>query len=305
VGGILQSSPTVPKETGPLAGKTCLLTGASRGLGRSLAERLWRDGASLVLAVRKRESVADLVTDLQRGGAGGRSIEVVALDLADAESARSLVPRTMARGVPRVDVLINNAAVLGPMGNASENAPDEWAAAVTANLVSPAAICAAIVPWMAKNGGGKIINLSGGGATGPRPGFSAYAAAKAGLVRFSETLAEEVKGLGIAVNCVAPGAMATDMLATIARAGSGVTGEREQAAAKKAFEGGNGTVEAAVELIVFLASSASDGVTGKLISAVWDNWRDFPGRVEELRRSDVFTIRRVAGRDRGLPWCDK
>jgi 3-oxoacyl-[acyl-carrier protein] reductase len=301
---ILQSSPVVPTHTAPLLGKTVLLTGASRGLGRSLAERLWKDGASLVLAVRKPESVAALVADLQRGDAGKRSIEVVALDLADAESVRSLVPQAKAR-VARVDALINNAAAIGPIGKASENAPDEWAAAVTANLVAPATICGAIVPWMASLGGGRIINLSGGGATGPRPGFSAYAAAKAGLVRFSETLAEEVKPLGITVNCVSPGAMGTDMLASIARAGAGVTGDKEHAAAVKALEGGAASMQAAVELIAFLASDASDGLTGKVISALWDNWRDFPGRIDELRASDVFTLRRLAGRDRGKPWCDK
>jgi 3-oxoacyl-[acyl-carrier protein] reductase len=191
------------------------------------------------------------------------------------------------------------------MGKAADNAPDEWAAAVTADLVSPALLCGAVVPWMAEHGGGRIINLSGGGATGPRPGFSAYAAAKAGLVRFSETLAVEVEALGISVNCVAPGAMGTDMLAAIARAGAGAAGDKEHAAAVKALEGGADTVQAALDLITFLASDASAGVTGKLISAVWDNWAELPGRVDEVRGSDVFTMRRLAGRDRGKPWCDK
>ena len=292
-------------KIGRLVGKTCVVTGASRGLGASLARKFWSEGASLVLAVREPASVERVAVELGRGAVGRQTIVVVELDLLDAQSVRSLVPRAMARGVERVDVLVNNAAVLGPIGKAAENAPLEWAAAVTADLVSPALICGAIVPWMAKHSGGKIINLSGGGATGPRPGFSAYGAAKAGLVRFSETLAEEVAELGISVNCVAPGAMGTDMLATIARAGADATGGKEHAAAVKALEAGAETVRAAVELIMFLASDASDGVTGKLISAVWDNWRELPGRVAELRASDVFTVRRVAGRDRGLPWCDK
>ena len=176
---------------------------------------------------------------------------------------------------------------------------------MTADFVSPALICAGVVPWMARTGGGKIVNLSGGGATGPRPRFSAYAAAKAGIVRYSETLAEEVKELGISVNCVAPGVMGTDMVASIVNAGAERAGEKEVAAARKALDGGAETMNAAVELITFLASDASNGVTGKLISAVWDNWRDFPGRAGELRASDVFTLRRIAGRDRGLPWCDK
>jgi 3-oxoacyl-[acyl-carrier protein] reductase len=293
---------------GRLLGKTCLVTGASRGLGASLARRFWSEGASLVLAVRAPASVARLVAELEGDGAhagGGQTIAVVALDLLDAASVKTLVPRAKERGVGRLDVLVNNAAVLGPMGKAADNAPDEWAAAVTADLVSPALLCGAVVPWMAEHGGGRIINLSGGGATGPRPGFSAYAAAKAGLVRFSETLAVEVEALGISVNCVAPGAMGTDMLAAIARAGAGAAGDKEHAAAVKALEGGADTVQAALDLITFLASDASAGVTGKLISAVWDNWAELPGRVDEVRGSDVFTMRRLAGRDRGKPWCDK
>lgn len=256
-----------------------------------------------MLAVRDPSSVDAFV-----GGVGeraARDIVVVPMDLGDVASVTSLVARVRERGVERLDALVNNAALLGPIGKTWDTPAAEWSAAVTADLVSPALLCAAVVPWMASTGGGKIINLSGGGATGPRPSFSAYASAKAGLVRFSETLAEEVRDLGIAVNCVSPGPMGTDMLAVIERAGSGSAGDKEIAAAKKALAGGDETMQAAVELIVFLASAQSDGVTGKLIAAVWDNWRDFPAHLPELAASDVFTLRRLAGRDRGLPWADR
>jgi NAD(P)-dependent dehydrogenase (short-subunit alcohol dehydrogenase family) len=288
---------------GRLARKTCLITGASRGLGASVARRFWREGANLVLAVRDPSSVVALVAEL--GADAAREVVVVPMDLLDVDSVTSLVPRTLERGVATIDVLVNNAALLGPIGKVWESSPREWASAISADLVSPAILCAAAVSWMAKTSGGKIINLSGGGATGPRPSFSAYGAAKAGLVRFSETLAEEVSDLGISVNCVAPGPMGTDMLAVVERAGARATGDKEHAAAKKAFAQGDETLQAAVELIVFLASAESDGITGKLISAVWDNWRDFPAHLSELGSSDVFTLRRIAGRDRGLPWGDK
>jgi hypothetical protein len=99
--------------------------------------------------------------------------------------------------------------------------------------------------------------------------------------------------------------MATDMLAAVRRAGVEAAGEKELGVAQKALEGGDETMQAAVELITFLASDASAGVTGKLISAVWDKWEEFPARATELSSSDVFTLRRIAGRDRGLGWCDK
>jgi 3-oxoacyl-[acyl-carrier protein] reductase len=286
-----------------LAGKTCLVTGASRGLGRSLARRFWIEGASLVLAVRKPDAVADLFSDL--AAADGQSSTVVQVDLQSVESAGSLIPRTRAAGIERIDVLVNNAAVLGPIGSAWQSSPRAWNDTIVVNLTSPAIICSSAIPWMAERGGGKIINLSGGGATSPRRNFSAYAAAKAGLVRFSETLAAEAKGMGIAVNCVAPGPMGTDMLATVQEAGAEVASEREVAAAEKALGAGDATLEAATDLIVFLASRKGDRITGKLISALWDRWRDFPDHVEELGSSDVFTLRRIAGRDRGISWSDE
>src|SRR6185436_17863118 len=162
-----------------------------------------------------------------------------------------------------------------------------------------AIICNSVVPHMSRFAGGKIINLSGGGASGPRVNFSAYAAAKTGLVRFSETLAEEVRELGICVNCVAPGPLGTDMLAAIEKAGAKTAGDKEYIAAQRARETGEAAMNAAVELIVFLASHHSDGVTGKLISAVWDNWQEFPQHLQDIVGSDVYTLRRITGRDRG------
>ena len=286
-----------------LAGKTCLVTGASRGLGRAIATRFWAEGANLVLAVRNPGAVASLLTEL--GRADGQSSLVVPLDLQDLDSASSLIDRAVAMGAGKIDALVNNAAVQGPIGKTWETPAQAWNDAIVADLVAPSLICRAAVPLMGRQGGGAIINLSGGGATGPRANFSAYATAKAGLVRFSETLAEEAKPLGVAVNCVAPGPMGTDMLATVQQAGLAAAGEREIAAARKALAGGNETLVAAVDLIVFLAASGGQGVTGKLISALWDNWRDFPAHVAELGGSDVYTLRRITGRERGIAWCDK
>jgi 3-oxoacyl-[acyl-carrier protein] reductase len=234
-----------------------------------------------------------------------QTVITLPFDLFDGDSVRTLVARAVAAGVQSIDVLVNNAALLGPVGRAWETADNEWQNTIVADLVGPALICNSVVPWMAKSGGGKIINLSGGGATGPRENFSAYAAAKAGLVRFSETLAHEVRQLGIDVNCVAPGPMGTDMLATIERLGEAVAGQKEIAAAQNAREAGSKTLQAAVDLIAFLASPASSGITGKLISAVWDNWREFPDHLEKLGASDAYTLRRITGRDRGISGLDK
>jgi 3-oxoacyl-[acyl-carrier protein] reductase len=166
-------------------------------------------------------------------------------------------------------------------------------------------MCREVLPTMKQQGYGKIIQLSGGGATKPMPRTSAYAATKAAIVRFAETLAEEVRGTGITVNSIAPGAMNTRMLDEMLAAGPEKLGEAHYAHLVKQQQSGGDSPEDAADLAVFLASAAGDGITAKLISAKWDNWRDFPAHGDELNKSDVYTLRRIAGRERDMSWGDK
>jgi len=149
--------------------------------------------------------------------------------------------------------------------------------------------------------GGSIVNLSGGGATGPRPNFSAYATAKAGLVRFTETLAQEVADLGIRVNAISPGIMATEMLEAVLRAGPQQAGEDYQRMTEVKRNGGQ-PPERAAALAWYLASPASQGITGRLISAIWDPWPELAKHVDELNESDIYTLRRITPEDRGKQW---
>jgi 3-oxoacyl-[acyl-carrier protein] reductase len=224
--------------------------------------------------------------------------------LSDATQVFELAAKVKAT-LPHLDVLVNNAAMQGPIGQLWDNDFTLWQQAIQLNLLTPVALCRSFVPWMKDAGGGAIINLSGGGATGPRANFSAYATAKAGLVRFSETLAEETKSIGIRVNCIAPGAMKTAMLGEVLEQGAKIAGDREFAIATKVFSEGGASMDKVADLALFLASDAGKGITGKLISAVWDDWARWPEHLEELSASDVYTLRRIAGRDRGLSWGDK
>jgi nucleoside-diphosphate-sugar epimerase len=134
---------------------------------------------------------------------------------------------------------------------------------------------------------------------------SPYSVSKAAIVRFSETLAEEVRGFGIDVNALAPGALNTRMLEEILVAGPKVVGKDFYERSLKQKESGGASIERAVELALFLASSQSDGITGKLISSAWDNWEDWPKHISELDTTDAFTLRRIVGRDRNMHWGDK
>jgi NAD(P)-dependent dehydrogenase (short-subunit alcohol dehydrogenase family) len=151
-------------------------------------------------------------------------------------------------------------------------------------------------------GGGKIINLSGGGATSPLPSISAYAASKAAVVRFTETLAEELRPHRIDVNAMAPGPLNTRMLDEMLEAGPEAVGAAAHAKALKQKESGGAPIGNGAELCVFLASAESDGITGKLISAVWDPWKVLAARREELANSDIYCLRRIVPEDRGRNW---
>jgi 3-oxoacyl-[acyl-carrier protein] reductase len=202
----------------------------------------------------------------------------------------------------RLDVLINNAAVQGPIGPLWRNDWHSWRAALEVDLLAPAALCHAAVAWIIESGGGSIINLSGGGATGPRPNFSAYATAKSGLVRFSETLAQEVQPYNVSVNCVAPGAMSTQMLDDIMRAGADASGSSEYNQATAVRHDGGISRDHVANLCLFLASAAARSITGKLISAAWDPWPSLLQHSADLTGSDVYTLRRIVPHDRGLTW---
>jgi 3-oxoacyl-[acyl-carrier protein] reductase len=152
---------------------------------------------------------------------------------------------------------------------------------------------------------GCIIQVSGGGATNPLPGLSAYAASKAAVVRFAETLALEVKDFGISVNSIAPGALNTRLLDEVLAAGPDKVGRQfyERSLAQK--RDGGVPLSKGAELAVFLASDTARGITGRLISAVWDHWQEWPNHLDTLAESDLYTLRRIVGRDRGENWGDR
>ena len=233
----------------------------------------------------------------------GQRVEAIRANVSKQEEVDHLVSSALSV-FPQIHILVNNAGVYGPKGNIEVVDWSAWIQSVEINLFGSILVARALLPHFRTRHYGKVIQLSGGGATAPLPFVSAYAVAKAGVVRFMETLAEEVKADGIDVNSIAPGPLNTRLLDEVLDAGPEKVGKAFYEHSIKQKAQGGSPLERGAALAVFLASCKSDGITGKLISAIWDPWENFPEHLEDLRKSDIYTLRRIVPKDRGMDWGD-
>lgn len=287
-----------------LKGMQAIVTGANQGLGLEIARHFVAAGADLMLCARDAEKLALARRQLADLATEGQKILSQPADVSRADDVERVVGRTLAE-LGGCQILVNNAGIYGPKGGIETIDWEDWVAAMQINLFGSVLMARGLVPHFKAQAYGKVIQISGGGATNPLPRLSAYAASKAAVVRFAETLAEELRGTGIDVNAIAPGTLNTRMLDEIIAAGPDTVGRDFYQRALAQKEKGGAPLDIAARLAVFLASSASDGITAKLISALWDDWEQWPAHKAELAASDVYTLRRITGRDRGFDWGDK
>jgi NAD(P)-dependent dehydrogenase (short-subunit alcohol dehydrogenase family) len=287
--------------SGELRGRTALITGGTQGLGLEIARHYLRAGIDGVcICGRDAEVLERAVQELGEASDEGQQVIAQVADVSDEAQVEALVAATLEH-FPQLTVLVNNAGIYGPKGTIDELDWSEWVRAIEINLLGSVLVARSLVSHFRRVGYGKIVQLSGGGATNPLPGLSAYAASKAGAVRFAETLAEELRDERVDVNSIAPGALNTRMLDEVIAAGPERVGESFYARALEQQRTGGAPLQRGAELAVWLASAASDGVTAKLLSALWDPWSELPAHLDDLA-SDVYTLRRIVPEDRGFDW---
>jgi NAD(P)-dependent dehydrogenase (short-subunit alcohol dehydrogenase family) len=287
-----------------LTNKVAIITGANQGLGLEIAKKYAAAGANLMLCARNGVLLDSALKEIKKYITNDQIVLAQQVDISKEKEVSCVVESTL-KQLGACHILVNNAGIYGPKGNVEDVDWVEWTKVIEINVYGSVLMCRELIPHFKKQRYGKVIQLSGGGATNPLPCLSAYAVSKAAIVRFIETLAEEVREFGIDVNAIAPGPLNTRMLDEILEAGPEKVGKTFYDRAVKQKKDGGAPIELGADLALFLASSSSNGINAKLISAVWDNWKDWPNHLADLNTSDVYTLRRIAGRDRGFSWGDK
>lgn len=272
-----------------LTNQVAIITGAGRGIGQAIAQAYAREGAHLALAARSQTELEQTAAEIAQTGAQAIAVPT---DVTDPAQAERLAAAALTR-FGRIDLLVNNAGISGPVGPLQDNDIAQWAETINVNLTGTFLVCRAVIPAMVKQGGGKIINLSGAGAANAWSNLSAYCASKAAVVRLTEVLAQELAPHNIAVNALGPGSVHTSMWDKMTQDAARAGADFIHRLGLQVTSGGGAPIDECAELAVWLASQESDNLTGRLISATTDDFRNLQSRIPQIMATDAATLRRI------------
>ncbi len=277
-----------------LEGKNAVIVGGSRGINKEVARAFLQEGATVLLVARLKKELDAAKKELSSLGTVSTCVADVS-KLSDVKKIAAQVKKWK-----KLDVIVNGAAISGPIGPVLETDPKKWSDSVGVTLVGTYHVVRLLGPFMLKKGG-VIINYVGGGE-GPFLNYTSYVAAKGGVMRFTETAAAELKNTGIRINAIAPGAVNTRFLEDLLKAGPKKAGKENYERALRQKQNGGVPPQKAAQLCVWLASEAPKEITGKIFSAQWDPYVDLKNHLADVTATDVYTMRRVRPKDRGFDW---
>jgi len=268
------------------------------GIGFESARRCIAYGANVMICARGAAALDDAVAKLVAENSSG-DVASVSADVGEEGQVDGLLAAFTER-FGRCDGVIHAAGVYGPIGPIVDVEPGAWWDALRVNLFGTFLVARAAAKRMRHHGGGRMVLFAGGGASTPFPNYTAYASSKVAVVRFAETIAEELAP-AIEVNAIGPGFVATRLHEQTLTAGEAAAGAFLQKT-KAALESGGVPATVGAEAAAFLVSDAAKGITGKFVAAPYDDYEAWPQRLEALAGSELFTLRRVLPRERGLDW---
>lgn len=268
------------------------------GIGFATAEACLRAGARVGLLARTAATVDEAVQALRTKGFA--DVIGCAGDVTEASDLDTALDAVESSFGPLAGV-VHSAGVYGPIGPVTEVDPESWLDAIRVNLFGSFLVVRHAALRLSANGGGRIVLFAGGGAAAPFPNYTSYACGKAALVRLTETAAIELAPSRIEVNCIAPGFVVTRLHNQTIAAGTRA-GQAFLEMTQQQIEKGGVPASVGADAAAFLVSGAANGITGKFLAAPYDAYRQWPERVPDLAGSDLFTLRRIVPRDRGMDW---
>ncbi len=281
-----------------LSSKNILVTGGSMGLGYAAAEACLQGNGRVVICARNQNDLDSAVSRLKADGY--ENISGITADVTKHNEVEAALDKVESH-FGTLNAVIHSAGIYGPIGSITDVNPEEWLKAIEVNLFGTFLVVRQSCLRLQKNGGGRISLFSGGGAASPFPNYTGYACSKVGVVRLTETIAIEMAPHNIEVNCIAPGFVITRLHQQTVEAGK-LAGEKFLETTKAQMEKGGVPASVGGSAAAFLISDQAQGITGKFVAAPYDGWKEWTKHLEELKSTDIFTLRRIIPKERGMDW---
>lgn len=275
--------------------KVAIVTGGSRGLGEYIARSFVNLGISKLIILARNEDNLSRVQSALNDCRISDSQKIIAkvCDISRLNDVKEFAEFCFGE-TDKIDILINNASVFGPIGYFEDIELSEWVETINVNYIGTASLIKQLLPLLKASERGKIVNIVGGGASKPYGCLSGYATSKVAIVRFTEELATEFSKYRIDINCIAPGPLDTRFVDAMLSAGIDVLGKSLFDAITDIRKNGGTSFELPASMCHFLADSTSDGISGKMLSARYDSLENLIKNKDYLMKSDLYTLRRLS-----------